>query len=167
MAQSGDTYLVQAQTNGGQTGNISGGQVLVALSTFTSGGPVSIAFPAPWTYNGPTPAARPTLDFTYNGFAGKAGVSDSAALYWFPSSTVQREIQISASENYQKGSTSLTFPDLSSLPGFLAAPASGSQVSWSAYINQSSAGIFGGLLQKLPANQTMSEAANQGELVVP
>ncbi len=167
MVQSGDTYDIEAWTNGGQTGNILGGQTLLVLSTFTSGGPVSITFPAPWTYNGPTPAKLPTLDFTYNGFAGKAGVSDSAALYWFPSSTVQREIQISASENYQNGSTSLTFPDLSGLPGFLADPASGSQVTWAAIIDQSSAGVFGGLLQKLPANQTMNEVLDSAEYVVP
>lgn len=162
IVQSGDFYVVEAQSDSG-----SGGGAVVALSTFAAGGPVSITFPAPWTYAGPTPAKLPTLDFTYNGFAGKAGVSDSAALYWFPSSTVQSEIWITASEKYQNGSTSLAFPDLSGLPGFLAAPTSGSRVSWSAYINQSSSGAFGGILEKIPANATMSEALNQGELVVP
>ena len=47
MVQSGGFYEVEAQTNGGFTGNVSGGQSLVVLSTFTSGGPVSITFPTP------------------------------------------------------------------------------------------------------------------------
>jgi len=158
MVASGDSYLIQAQSNG-----TSAATSVMVLTSFSSAGPVSMTFPAPWSYAGPTPAARPTVDFVYTGFSGKTGVSQAEELSWPSGPNAQTLFELVASANYQSGATSLTFPNLSGLPGFLAAPASGIDAFWSAYIFQSS----GGFNQKLPPNATVSEVYNGGHFLVP
>lgn len=71
VMQSGDYYSFQASsslTSGAQTSTV--GSFLYP----TSGGPVTLSFPAPWSTAGPAPASRPTFTFDYTGYAGKSGV---------------------------------------------------------------------------------------------
>jgi hypothetical protein len=72
----------------------------------------------------------------YSGFAGLAQVSDFASLNWGQSTATTNQIAIFATANYQSGSTSLTFPDLSGLTGFLPLASSGQSIYWSAQVQQ-------------------------------
>ena len=131
--------------------------------TSTAPSPLSFTFPAAWTYAGPTPSALPTFNFVYTGFSAKSGVFVAATILW-NGSFGYNLFQVSATANYQNGSTSLAFPDLSSLTGFPPAVASGTQVQWSAAIAQSSSGPE----QTLPANGgTLTAVENNGTYMVP
>lgn len=156
--QSGDYYVFNATAH-----NSSNPSETVAVNLNSTGGPVSFTFPTPWTYAGPTPAALPTFDFVNTGFTGKTGVSQNATLTWVPGTFQQSVVQVMATANYQNGSTSLTFPDLSSVPGFLAAPASGVNVNWGAGILQSDSGF----LQPTSSSTMQNEVLNTGAYTEP
>lgn len=167
VAQGGDLYVIQGQANLNPS---SGGSVsdesVMALSTLSNPGPVSLTFPAPWIYAGPTPAALPTLNFSYTGFAGHAGLRQGAAMYWMLGNSVANAFEIDASANYQAGSTSISFPTLAGLTGFLAPAPSGTLVTWEAYETLTSVG-FASSFGKLPANTTESQVLDFATYVVP
>jgi len=108
----------------------------------SSPGPQSFTFPAPWSYAGPTPAALPTFNFAYAGFSGMPNVVEEAAIAWTQGQfTIQGAfafdgITMTATANYQNGSTAVRIPDLSNVKGFLAPAASGTSVVWSATVDQ-------------------------------
>jgi hypothetical protein len=160
--ESGDSYLFEASSYAG-----SGSSLGVFAGTKNSGGAVSFAFPAPWTYAGPTPAALPTFSFDYTGFSGKTGVQMQGLIYW-PAftpggSTWTDEIEVAATPNYQNGSTTMTVPDLSGLTGFLPTPTSGTKVQWEAEVWQ-----FGSGYQSEPSlNSTWAGVENSGGYTVP
>jgi hypothetical protein len=159
--KSGDSYRVEASSFA--NGLVPPG---VLAGTTSSGGPVSLTFPSPWTYAGPTPNAQPTFNFDYTGFSGKPGVIQEANYLWQAgpsgsSSYTSNQVVLSATANY--GSTTLAVPDLSGLTGLLSAPASGTQVNWNAEISQYSSGLY----HELPVNSTWSGVYNQGSFTVP
>jgi hypothetical protein len=148
--QNGDSYsFVATARNSFQavTSSVTGGP----------GGPVSFTFPAPWSYTGPMPAALPTLDFSYMGFAGQSGVRESASIGWQVGAFSENFITVTTTANYQNGSTTISIPDLSGLAGFLANAPSGAQAVWAAQITQNSGGT--------PA--VASGVQNGGTYVVP
>jgi hypothetical protein len=130
--------------------------------TSTAGGGISFSFPSPWSYGGPTPAALPTFSFDYAGFQGKTGVAQYAVISWAVGE-VQQYFEVSASANYQNGSTALAIPDLSGVTGFLAAPPSGTQLSWGAGISQNSTGVF----RPMSSNTSIVSVSNNGNYSVP
>jgi hypothetical protein len=136
---------------------------LVVTQTSAAAAPLDVAFPAPWFYAGPTPAALPTFDLVYSGFSGTTGVYDSAFLIWVLNSSDEQQLVATATANFLNGSTSLALPDLSAMPGFIASPASETKVLWAAEISQSSSP----LLQPMPANGTVMNVTNAGYVVVP
>ena len=138
------------------------GEMMIVARSSTSAGPVSFAFPAPWTYAGPTPAALPSFNFAYTGFNGEAGVYQTALTGWNGASGFT-EIEVTATRNFQNGSTTITFPDLSGFTGFVTTPTSGTEVGWVALIAQSSAG----LPQPMTANSTITTVENAGAYTVP
>jgi len=71
--------------------------------------------------------------------------------------------QVSATANYQGGSTTIAMPDLSGLAGFLTAPASGTQVVWAAAITRANVGAF----QPLTVNMSASTVETVGVYTVP
>lgn len=155
-AEAGDSYVFDSLTLNGLQG----------VSSFvyaSAGGPVSFTFPAPWTYAGPTPAALPTLEFNYAGFAGKSGVTESASITWSEGTYSQNGISTIATAGYQGAATTLAIPDISGIAGFLANPPSGTQVVWVGEISQNSWGV----LQAAPANATASIVQNGGVYNVP
>lgn len=127
VLQSGDYYIFSSSSS-----LTSGSQSLMIGSDLypTTGGPVTISFPAPWSTAGPAPAGLPTIPFDYTGYEGKSGVSCYANLTWTPSSGNQDGILVSATQGYLGTATSLAVPDLSGVSGFLAPPVSGTSVSW-------------------------------------
>jgi hypothetical protein len=161
FAQSEDFYSIQGQTYNSTN-------ILYALTTFTTPGPVALSFPAPWTgYSAPKPAALPTFDFSsYTGFSGQTGVSRSGILDWSVGSTAQFEIEVTASSSYLNGSTSVSIPDLSGVTGFQPAPSSGTQANWTALVAQSNAGIAGSA-GKVTSNLILDQVEISGSYSVP
>jgi hypothetical protein len=164
----GGTYFVQAADGYQYSGNSGSGNNLVWAATSTSGGaPVALTFPAPWPTFTPTPAALPTLSTAYSGFAGKTDVSQSGSFFWSPTMTSVDVYSMTASENYQNGSISITFPNLSTIPGFLPLPASGASISWFVSVEQGSIPNAAGvppLNTPIPSVQAVS---NSGAYDVP
>lgn len=158
-AESGDDYIFMSAA-----GNAANALEQASVSTFSSSaGPVSVTFPPAWSYVGPTPAARPSFDLSYPGFSGQTGVHEGVGVNWFIGTTAANFILVTPTGNYLNGSTTIAIPDLSSLTGFLAPPASGTLVEWSAEISQ---GSFPSL-QPLPPNGTVTTVSNAGNYIVP
>ena len=149
--------------------NLSFSESVSVTVNSTSAGPMTFNFPAPWSYSGPTPAVRPTFDFSsYAGFSGKSGNVYGASLFWTDGTngaigTSQYSVSVSASANYLNGATSITIPNLSSLHGFLPTPPTGADVTWGAQISQSSSSV----LSVTQPNSTSSAAGNQGDYLEP
>jgi hypothetical protein len=160
--QSGDFYLYQSSTS-----NIPGAnqQVGTTLTTTTGGGPLTMTYPALWSFAGPTPAKLPTFTFDYSGFSGQPAVSQQVLLTW-PVGTSRNLLQVMATANFQNGANTLTIPDLTALAGFFPPAASGAQVGWIA-------DIFGGTTQQFifsvnpPANGSLSFVENRGSYLQP
>ncbi len=140
-----------------------GAQAVGATLSSSTGGPVTFNFPSPWAYAGPTPAALPTLNFAYSGFSGDSGVVDSALLGWSAGTNALNTFTVMATPNFLHGSTGVTFPDLSSVPGFFQTLASGTQVTWSAEVVQDSYGV----LQTMPSSSTGAFVETDGIFTVP
>ncbi|MGA8090026.1 MAG: hypothetical protein WCA10_22330 [Terracidiphilus sp.] len=157
--QSGDVYEFTASASNSSKAT----EAAYVLQNSSSGGPMTLTFPPAWAFAGPTPAALPTFNVAYSGFSGKSGVSESASLGWFTGASTEIFYQVSATANYLDSSTSLVFPDLSGLTGFVASPSSGTVVSWTAVLLQESAGI----LQANSANSTGVAVVNSGSYTVP
>ncbi|MFP5276080.1 MAG: hypothetical protein ACLGPM_03110 [Acidobacteriota bacterium] len=163
--ENGDSYTVFATTSPVVHSEVT--QTVSGSVSSTSAGRVAINFPAPWSYAGPTPAARPTFDFSgYTAFAGQPGITYDGNLFWTDGTngaigTSQYFVDVSASANYLHGATKITVPNLSGLPGFLPTPPTGTDVSWGAAITQSSSGIL------TAPNSTSLDVANQGDYTEP
>jgi len=138
-------------------------EMMILAKSFTSAGPLSFAFPSPWPYAGPQPAALPTFDLSYAGFGGKTGVYEAAYMDWSKPTVGNYEIYVVASSNYLNGAAALAVPDLSALPGFLAPPSAGTSVNWVALIAQDSAGIA----MPLSSSATITTVENSGTYTVP
>jgi hypothetical protein len=163
-AESGDSYSFVSSTQLVTSSNVGEG-VFVDTNT-TTGGALNVSFPAPWSYSGPTPAAQPTFDMTNSSITGTTGVTASGELAWFvPSvgSSSQVVWSVNATGNYLNGSTSLAFPDLGSLTGFVSGPASGDTANWFAIISKSSAASG----QSVFPNGTITSVENDGTFTVP
>jgi hypothetical protein len=154
--QSGDHYYFSATAQG----NLE--NVLVA-STSTSGGPLSVTFPPAWTYAGPVAAKWLSFDMTYAGFSGMTGVCDEVSMNWMTTSTAYNLVTVDATGNYLSGSTALAVPDLSGLPGFVAAPVSDEMAAWGANVFQTTYPC----LQAMPVNATMKAVSHSGFYTVP
>jgi hypothetical protein len=169
--ENGDHYFVQSDTGPCNTA------AFVDMTT-SSGGPITINFPASWSYAGPNAAALPTFpNLNYSGFAGTG--TQAVELDWFwssPSGNISGYNFI-ATRNSMGGASSLTFPDLSSVPGFLALPPSGQEVGWGAALVQSTYGIqpvpadiaisAAGAIWPVTANGTVSSVGSAGSYIVP
>jgi hypothetical protein len=132
IAQGGDEYQINSAAVEQLPSAIS---EVNALTILIGGGPATVTFPMPWPYAGPVPAALPTLNFSYAGSAGQSGLIYAGNLQWAPQSGTYDAVLISLTQNYQNAFPSVTIPDLNAISGFLAAPASGTTVSWSAEIH--------------------------------
>jgi hypothetical protein len=162
-ALSGDFYLYSATSLDTATFSQFMG---VTQTTTAGGGPVSMAFPAPWTFSGPAPATFPTFTFNYSGFSGLPAVSQRAIISWSTAPTNRNLLMVTATQSFQNGATTLSIPDLTSLNGFFAPAASGARVSWSAE-------IFGGTVQEHvfsvnpPPNASISFVETRGTYIQP
>jgi hypothetical protein len=133
----------------------------------SSPGPQSFTFPVPLSYAGPAPAALPTFNFDYSGFSGMANVSQEADMEWTQGQlTIQGTfafdgITMTATANYQNGSTAMSIPDLSNLTGFLTPATSGTTVGWSVTVFQGSPFLTS------PPSGTIQSVDNSGSYTEP
>jgi len=158
-AESGDYYSFDSSAFGQTSSNI-GQSVFVDTNTPTSG-PLTVSFPAPWSYAGPTASAQPVFDMANSGITGTTGLVETGELEW-----VENENQfywiVSATGNYLSGSNTVTFPNLSGLAGFVAAP-SGSQAYWGAEVSLSTMPS----IEPLGANGGATGVGTSGGFTVP
>jgi hypothetical protein len=168
IAQSADVYHLSAESTG-LTG-VATGQFVSEIEKFSGEGPATVTFPTPGHMSGPTPAALPTVDFSYSGFAGQTGVSDILSIQWTASAstplgpeTTDFYYTMTASADYLSGATSLQLPDLSSITGFIPDPASGTELIWSAQTSQNSAGSW----PSSAVNSNEFSVGASGEYLVP
>ena len=154
--KSGDSYsfLANAMNSANPT------EMMFVANRASSAGPVSFSFPAAWSYSGPTPAALPSFNFTYSGFGQNSGVTESAFISW--GLPLMTQIAVTASTNYQNGSTTLAIPDLSAVTGFVAPPPSGTLVVWVGLIEQNDQRV-----QAMSANPAATSVENSGFYTVP
>jgi len=154
--ESGDYYYFSAYA-------YSGSEEVVVDTASTSGGPLSVTFPPAWTYAGPAAAKWLSFDITYTGFSGTTGVCDDVGMNWMTSSTAYNLVSLTATENYLNGSTTVAIPDLSGLPGFVAAPTSGTEVGWGTSILQETSSC----LLPYPSNSTAKIVSTGGTYTAP
>jgi hypothetical protein len=93
-----------------------------------------LPLPVPLAYSPPVPAALPSFDIGYTGFAGDSDVNYSVGLIWVLSGGSGIFLRVEATAAYQNGATTLAIPDLTSFTGFLAAPGNGAKVYWNAAV---------------------------------
>jgi len=154
--EDGDYYSFNVISQG------TSGEVIVYTKS-TSGGPLSVTFPSAWTYAGPAAAKWLSFDVAYTGFSGTTGVCNAVGMDWAASSTAQNNVSVVATGNYLNGSTTVAIPDLSGLPGFVAAPASGISSYWDVSISQRASSCF----QPSGSNSTTNVVSNGGFYTVP
>jgi len=161
VMQPGDSYQFTAQATGELSSTTF--QMVQETKTVTATGPVSIGFPAPWSYAGPAPAALPVFDLAYPGFTSTGAAYSDAGLGWVTSAQSTIFLQVVATANWLNGATSLAVPDLSGVSGFLASPPSGQSVSWSVGLGT------GGSPDPAPASgqEDVSLVENLGSYKVP
>ena len=159
--ESGDHYLFVATSASGVSTTY---EEVINYTTSTSGGPLTIDFPAGWTYTGPAAVTWPSFDLSYAGYSGNKGVCRTVGMSWTPNpANAGYEVNVTATANYLNGSTTLAIPNLSGLTGFLPPPASKSPVDWSA-------GIYEGnflCLGTWPTTGSTTEVANSGNYTAP
>jgi len=128
--QPGDKYFIDSSTDDTATKDLVVGEDL----TMSTAGPVTIDLPPVWSFSGPAPAAFPTFTFNYSGFPAAPNLSYSGLISWQTAPTTLTEITVTATASFQQNATTLSIPNLTSLPGFFAPPPSGTSVFWDASI---------------------------------
>jgi hypothetical protein len=131
VLQNGDFYnfFISTQGTNASTGEF---QSVSTTQSLVGGGPVTISLPDTFSYSGPSPASFPTFTLNYSGFSTVLG--QKAEISSFPDRNTTHQISVLATAAFQNGANTIAVPNLSSLPGFLAAFPSGQIVEWSATI---------------------------------
>ncbi len=146
---SGDFYEFSSTS----TNSAKPSEIVNATKLSANLGAVSLTFPSPWSYAGPSPAALPSFNFSYSGFSGNDGVFDSGLLGWTTSNSFNQYLLI-ASSNYLQGSArpwhSLIFPNIE---GFIAQPPSGTEVNWIRPHHPKQPGCFAARWRRTPPSQ--------------
>jgi hypothetical protein len=153
--QSGDFYSVQSAAVD-PTGTI----VVEQAQSFASGTNLTLTLPAPMSYSGPSAAQYPTFDATYSGFTGSGKTGWIVGLDW-PSPTPTFGLLLYATSGFL-GTNSVAIPDLSSISGFIAPAASGTQVQWSLVAFQQSSLYFAFDVFATPSSETAQYAIAGG-----
>ncbi len=158
--QAGDFYGYSAVAINGPTGQT----VSIFQTTTSGGGPVTLTLPAPWNFSGPAPAKLPTFTFDYSGFSGQPAIADFASINWTTGSN-SSSIDVMATARFLNGANTITVPDLSGLPGFIAPAASGTTIHWGS-------NIFAGTgepssLGDTSSNSSLVSVSNAGQYTQP
>jgi len=125
--QANDKYLFSASDIRSQNPPAVGSQSAFINMIAASATPVTLPLPPPLLYSPPTPAASPSFNVAYTGFAVS---TYSVALQWSSSDGSSNRLTVSATPDYQAGESTMNVPDLVNLAGFLPRPPSGTTVTW-------------------------------------
>jgi hypothetical protein len=128
--QPGDMYFIDSSTDDTATRDL----VVGVNLTMTSANPLTINLPPVWSFSGPAAAAFPTFTFNYSGFKTAANLSYQAIIQWQPIPSTLTGITVTATASFQNNATTLSIPNLTSLPGFFAPARSGTSINWNASI---------------------------------
>jgi len=153
--ENGDAYSIKTIASNGS-------EVTSIAKTLTAAGPVAFNYPAVWSYSGPVPSSTPTFNVSYSGFSGNNRLDYRTSWTW-TAGGVHNYANVYATANYLNGGTSITWPDISAVTGFLSLPVSGTYVNWSAGITQT-------IYDSNPAsisNATVTSVANEGVYQIP
>lgn len=140
QVQSGDYYSFSLVINSAPTTPLNTYSAVGSIiNTPATSAPTSFAFPAPLPASdaAPTAAALPTFNVAYPGFSDTSltstGVYGSIQWPTYVSNNPPQSIYslvVNATSTYLNGATTLTVPNLATVPGFISAPSSGTGVSW-------------------------------------
>lgn len=124
-AQAGDFYSFTT------TYASSDGASQIIVTQHSTGGPITVNIPPPFSFTGPTPALLPTFQVSpYTGFAGSRTITE-ADVNWSPTTSGGFTIRTKVTDNFLSSTGSIIkTPDLSSMPGFLPRP-DALQILWS------------------------------------
>ena len=156
QAQPGDYYLLDMIAG-------LGNRSVSTTHLLKTAAPVTLTLPNPWTATPPTPARFPTFTFDYTGFTGQPAVADVAILSW-TQGAIPFSMSVISTANNQNGATALTFPDLTSIPGFVPVAPAGTTISWGAATVGGTTQFYAG---PTPIPQTISRVSNQGSYIQP
>lgn len=161
-AASGDFYSVQATAI-----DASKYHFVEALESSTNPQNLTLTLPAPFIYSGPSPAAYPSFNATYNGFTGSGKTGWIAAINWVdaPSATI-RGVFVYATSAFL-GSSSVTIPNLSSLNAFLPGPPSNTPLGWVLMPFQQSDYYFAFNAIASPPSESAQYSSAGGSFIVP
>lgn len=146
VTQNGGTYQINA---GAYEGILSGSESIVTVQrVLSTAGPVSVSFPAAWSYAGPVAAALPTFSYSYTGFSDSTKAERTGQMNWLTSDGSgiigSMVIELTATAGYQGGASTLSVPDLTGMMGFIASPATGTRVTWIAALASGSSSSASG-----------------------
>src|SRR5262249_14757426 len=99
----------------------------------------------------------------YSGFSGQPFVDDFASLTWSTGSA-RNSMDVTATANSLAAATTISFPDLSALPGFFGPAPSGTTVNWIARISSSTTPPFTGTTA---TGASLAGVANSGQFTQP
>jgi hypothetical protein len=156
---SGDYYRFGVDCTMGTNGSL---QEVSAFQSGATAGPITLMLPAPLTAQAPVAAAFPSFNVNYSGFSGSSAIADSAEISWQTAGTTYN-IKLSATAAFEGGSTNLAIPDLTSMPGFLLPPSSGTIVSW--FVSVSGGSYFPFI--SIPSSGSLSSASDSGNYIEP
>ena len=161
-AQAGDSYFVDCSTEDTVTGN----SVVGVNQVFSSATPLTINLPAVWSNaTAPPAAAFPTFALNYTGFTAGSNLAFQGDIAWATSNTTFNHVLVTATSSFQNGSTTLSVPNLASLPGFFTPAASGTTIGWNVIIVNAQQSLT--LLPSLEGNGIGPLVESRGTYVVP
>lgn len=160
--QGGDSYFTDTGTDDTATHD----SVVAVNQVFNSAGPLTINLPAVWSNAvAPAAAAFPTFTLNYAGFPAGSNIVFEADIGWFTSATTTNFVLVTATSSFQNGSTALSIPNLTSIPGFLAPAPSGTTIGWGVTILNAQTPFS--FLPSVEANGTGPLVENRGTYVEP
>jgi hypothetical protein len=131
ILQTGDNYFVECFTDDTATHN----SVVTVNQIVNTAAPLTINLPPVWSpFSGPAATTFPTFSFNYSGFAASPNLSYQVFMRWATGASTENRIEVTATANFQNGSSTLSIPNLTSLPGFLPPAPSGTTVGYGALI---------------------------------
>ncbi len=157
---SGDFYSVQSQAV-----NSTSTSIVEAVQSFPSGQNLTLTLPGVLAYSGPTPAAYPSFNPTYNGFTVTGKTGWIAGEDW-QIGALTSDIFVYATAGFLAGN-SISIPNLSAVPGFIAPPVSGTSVQWTVVAFSQSQFYFAFDVPTTPPSETAQYAVAAGTFTEP
>ncbi len=158
-AQAGDYYSFETNNAGGT------GQHVYAYETTPTAGAITLTYPPALPVAAPTATTFPTFSFTYSAFANIAFSSTTVEIQWPPSAGVDDALTVTATAKYLGGggTSTITIPNLTAIPGFFATAPSGANIYWRAVVTGGTYAAW----ETAPASSSEQLAEDDGNYTEP